>query len=418
MQIELNEEQKIAYNFMCSGLNIFITGGGGVGKSALLNYYIKRNKKNKYNIGITSTTGTSSILINGTTIHSYLGIGTGKKDVDSICDKINNNRYIKKRWLKLKTLIIDEISMLSANFFDKLEEIARKVRNNDKPFGGIQLILSGDFCQLSPVDSSNFCFEAKCWCFCVDKIVYLTKIIRQDNIIFQDCLSKIRLGEVNDNIKSLLDSRLNVELTNSFGIEPTKLFSKNFLVDSTNLSQLKKLCQKNKIYNYKMTTDFDPKIKGKYIKLIPALEILQLCKGCQVMLTYNLDLNNHLVNGSRGVVTDFSNKNGNLIPRVKFLNGIEIDIDFNTWKIEEEGKIIGVINQIPLKLGYAFSIHKAQGCSLDYAILDLSDLFDYGMAYVALSRVRNLEGLSILSINWNKIKANPKAIEFYNNLTN
>ena len=118
------------------------------------------------------------------------------------------------------------------------------------------------------------------------------------------------------------------------------------------------------------------------------------------------------------VVTDFSNKNGNLIPRVKFLNGIEIDIDFNTWKIEEEGKIIGVINQIPLKLGYAFSIHKAQGCSLDYAILDLSDLFDYGMAYVALSRVRNLEGLSILSINWNKIKANPKAIEFYNNLTN
>ena len=111
-------------------------------------------------------------------------------------------------------------------------------------------------------------------------------------------------------------------------------------------------------------------------------------------------------------------KDGNYIPIVKFLNGIELDIDFNIWKIEEEGKVIGTITQIPLKLGYAFSIHKAQGCSLDYAILDLSDLFDYGMAYVALSRVRNLEGLSILSINWNKIKANPKAIEFYNNLTN
>ena len=418
MLIELNNEQEIAYNFIKSGLNIFITGGGGVGKSALLNYYIKLNKTNKYSIGVTSTTGTSAILINGTTIHSYLGIGTGKKDVETICDKINNNRFIKRRWLKLKTLIIDEISMLSANFFDKLEEIARKVRNNNKPFGGIQLILSGDFCQLSPVNSSDFCFESNSWCYCIDKIVYLTKIIRQDNIIFRDCLSNIRLGLINDKIKLLLNSRINAELNNDYGIEPTKLFSKNVIVDSTNTSQLKKLCQKNKIYNYKLTTDFDPVIKNKYIKIVPALENLQLCKGCQVMLTYNLDLNNHLVNGSRGVVTGFSIKDGNSIPKVKFLNGIEIDIDFYTWKIEEEGKVIGIINQIPLKLGYAFSIHKAQGCSLDYAILDLSDLFDYGMAYVALSRVRNLEGLSILSINWNKIKANPKAIQFYNNLTN
>ena len=136
------------------------------------------------------------------------------------------------------------------------------------------------------------------------------------------------------------------------------------------------------------------------------------------MLIFNLDIKQHLINGSRGIVTNFVYQDGNYLPQVKFLNGKEVVIDFNTWKIEENEEILGSITQIPLKLGYAFSIHKAQGCSLDYAILDLSNLFDYGMAYVALSRVRNLEGLTITSINWNKVKANPKAIEFYNNLSN
>lgn len=418
MLIELNKEQEIAYNLICSGLNIFITGGGGVGKSALIDYYIKVNKTNRNTIGVTSTTGTSAILINGTTIHSYLGLGTGKQDVETICNKINGNRFLVRRWCKLKILIIDEISMLSASFFDKLEEIARNIRNTKKAFGGIQLILSGDFCQLSPINSSEFCFEAKSWGKCVNKTIYLQKIIRQENLTFKDCLSNIRLGIINKEIKALLDSRINAELKNEFGIEPTKLFSKNYYVDLTNVNQLRKISKDNKIYKYKLTTDFDSKIGDKYIKLIPALDNLELCKGCQVMLTYNLDLANHLVNGSRGVVTDFAYKNGNYIPVVKFLNGLEIEIDFNTWKIEEDGKIIGTITQIPLKLGYAFSIHKAQGCSLDYAILDLSDLFDFGMAYVALSRVRNLEGLSILNINWDKIKANPKAIDFYNKLSN
>ena len=166
-----------------------------------------------------------------------------------------------------------------------------------------------------------------------------------------------------------------------------------------------------------MSSDFDEIRIGVFKKLIPASDKLELCLGCQVMLTYNLDIQNHLVNGSRGIITDFEYFEGNYIPRVKFLNGIECNINFNIWSIEEEGKVIGHITQIPLRLAYAFSIHKAQGCSLDYAIIDLSDLFDYGMAYVALSRVRNLEGLSILSINWNKIKTNPKAIEFYNNIS-
>ena len=314
----------------------------------------------------------------------------------------------------LKTLIIDEISMLSAEFFDKLELLARLVRKNDKPFGGIQIILSGDFCQLSPIDSKNFCFESLSWNNVIDKVVYLTKIIRQENIEFQNCLSNIRIGKINEITKNTINNRINAKLENDFGIIPTKLFSKNFNVDFTNNSELDKLTKKNKRYVYPMNCNFvNSKNIDKYKKNISAVENLELCIGCQVMLIFNMDIKNQLINGSRGIITDFIFKNGYYIPIVRFLNGIEMEIDFHEWKIEEEEKVIGSIKQIPLKLAYAFSIHKSQGSSLDYAIIDLLELFDYGMAYVALSRVRNLEGLSIISINWNKVKANPKAISFY-----
>jgi ATP-dependent DNA helicase PIF1 len=407
----LNKDQQIAYDLIKSGSSVFITGGGGVGKSALLNYYIKNNKKKS--LGVTSTTGTSAILINGTTLHSYLGLGTGKQTAEQIASNILSNFFLKKRWERLRILIIDEISMLSGEFFDKLETVARIVRYTDEPFGGIQLILSGDFCQLPPIESDKFCFEAVSWSKCVEKVIYLTEIIRQENKNFQNCLSNIRLGYVNDEIIEIINSRINVELNNDYGIKPTKLFSKNILVDETNLNELNILTQKNKKHQYKMSVNFKNNLAEKYKKLVPAVENLEICLGCQVMLIYNLDISNHLINGSRGIVTDFIYQDGNLLPKVKFLNGIEIVIDFNVWRIEENDEIIGTITQIPLKLAYAFSIHKAQGCSLDYAILDLSNLFDYGMAYVALSRVRNLEGLTITSINWKKVKANPKAIEFY-----
>ena len=416
MVIKLNNEQESAYKYICDGFNVFITGGGGVGKSALLNYYIKLNKKKKFELAVTSTTGTSATLINGTTLHSYLGLGLGKKSIDATCEKIISNKYLKRKWDKLSILIIDEISMLSADFFDKLENVSRIVRKSNAPFGGIQLILSGDFCQLSPIDSKNFCFEAKSWSNCINKIIYLTKIIRQENILFQNCLSSIRLGTITDNTENLISSRINIKLENDYGIEPTKLFSTNNLVDSINTNYLNKLCQKNKKFSYKLDTTFDEKLKNIYKKCISVSEIVELCIGCQVMLTYNLDIENKLINGSRGVVTNFTFKDGIFIPKVKFLNGIEIDVNFNVWEIEKDDEIIGTFTQIPLKLAYALSIHKSQGCSLDYAIVDLSNLFDYGMGYVALSRIRNLEGLSIIAINWNKIKCNPKAFNFYNNL--
>ena len=161
------------------------------------------------------------------------------------------------------------------------------------------------------------------------------------------------------------------------------------------------------------TIIYNKKIKfEKFIKYSPAVQVLQLAKGCQVMLIHNLDIENKLVNGSRGVVVDFIND----LPLVRFINGQERLIDYHIWEIEDNDVKLGSIEQLPLKLGYAFSIHKSQGATLDCAEVDLGKIFEYGMAYVALSRVKDLEALTIRSMNWSKIRVHPKALAFYKSI--
>ena len=410
----LNEKQLLAFDLMCNGENIFLTGAGGVGKSHCITLF-KKHYKNKKTLGVTSTTGTSSILIGGSTLHSFLGIGLGKLDVDSLYYIIRSKKYLLKRWSSLKALIIDEVSMLNPILFDKLELLARMIKNNDKPFGGIQLILSGDFLQLPVVDTNNFCFEAESWSRCINNVVYLTDIIRQSNVSFQKCLNDIRIGNISDSTKEILNSRLGVDLINIAGIKPTRLFSLNRDVDYINNEEILKI--NNEFYRYEMTIDntgeLNESIINKLVKNCQVQEIIDLAVGAQVMLLWNMDFDRELVNGSRGIITGF---NINDIPIVKFLNGIEIEVDFYKWEILENEKIILEINQIPLKLAYSFTIHKLQGSSLDYVEIDLSNVFEYGQAYVAMSRVRNLEGLKIISIDYSKIRAHPKALEFYTKL--
>lgn len=414
--IQLRPKQMEAYNLMVQGKNIFLTGSAGTGKSAIIKMFVNMYQNVK-NIGLCSTTGTSAVLIGGTTLHSYTGIGLGKSSVEAITNVIFKKSYLRKRWNKLDILIIDEISMLSPELFDKLEEIARIVRYNNLPFGGIQLILSGDFLQLPCINSYNFCNESDSWKKCIKHFINLTEIIRQDNIEFQNCLNYIRMGEFPIKIKELIESRVGAKLNNDFGIKPTKLYSLNYDVDNINNKELNKLTKNNvEFREYEMEIIFSNNVKNKkqieenFKKFCTAPIILELCVGAQVMLLWNLDLANQLANGSRGIVIGFTS---NDIPIVRFLNGIERVIDYNTWEIEE-GDIKAI--QIPLKLAYALSIHKAQGISLDYVELDLSNIFEYGQCYTALSRVRSLEGLSIISIDWNKIIAHPKAVEFYKNL--
>lgn len=418
IMIEPIEKGKY-YGFELDGNHRFLLGNFIVThNTACIKLFIKVYKQNKI-MGITSTTGISALLFGGTTLHSFTGIGLGTSSVESIVKKIYTRPQLRKRWTDLEILIIDEISMLSPQLFDKLENIARRVRRNDEPFGGIQLILSGDFCQLPCINSDDFCFESKTWGKCIDHTVYLTEIMRQKDREFQECLNNIRIGLLPEKTIKLLNSRLNVRLKNEFGIKPTKLYSTNYSVDYINNKELDKLAKKDPdFYEYNMEFYVYPGTKNKehiiekYKKSCNAPDNLQLCIGAQVMLLWNLDTDGGLVNGSRGVVTNFIND----VPVVKFLNGRELIIEHHIWEMEENDKKVLRAIQIPLKLAYCLTIHRSQGCSLDYAEIDLSNIFESGMAYVALSRVKSIKGLSIVGIDLDKIKAHPKAVEFYKSL--
>ena len=407
------------YGFEIDGNHRFVLGNFLVThNTAVIKMFMKVYQHSRQ-IAVTSTTGTSALLLNGTTVHSYLGIGYGNGTVKSIVEKICSWSWLKKRWIELDCLFIDEISMMDPEVFDKLEEIARIVRRSVAPFGGIQIVLSGDFLQLPCVGSNNFCFEAKCWNKCIKQTVYLNEIMRQGDNIFQEVLNKIRVGKIDTEVKTVLNSRIGVKLNNEYGIKPTGLYSHNSDVDLINDEELDILASDGRqFYEYKMETVVYSGVTNKtaalekFKKYCTAPEILQLCVGAQVMLLKNLDIPNGLANGSRGVVTSFVSD----IPKVRFLNGEERIVEQNVWEIEENDKKILRAQQIPLKVAYAISIHKSQGCSLDYAEIDLSCVFEYGQSYVALSRVKSLEGLSIIDINYDYIQAHPKATAYYESL--
>lgn len=415
VSFKFNEKQKQAYELMVNRKNVFVTGPGGVGKTVVIKFFRTMNSM-KRNIGMTSTTGTSAILLAGTTLHSFLGIGYGRESVEVLYSKIMKRPHIRKRWIDLDCLIIDEISMLDPDLFDKVEILARKIRQSLRPFGNIQLILSGDFLQLPCVGTDTFCFEADSWDRCVTNTIYLTEIIRQDDKLFQTCLNKVRIATIDKEVRNLLDSRKGIVLTNEHGIKPTKLFPTNYDVDRINNMELDKLALEGvEFYQYDMDIKVVSSVSNKqavierFKKNCTAKDELQLCVGAQVMLLKNLDLDNGLCNGSRGVVTKFIDEK----PVVKFLNGQERVIMDEIWEVEENDKPILRAIQIPLKVAYAISIHKSQGDSLDYAEIDLSSIFECGQAYVALSRIKNIEGLSVIDIDYDKIKAHPKALEFY-----
>jgi ATP-dependent DNA helicase PIF1 len=439
----LTEKQELAFDALKRGKNVFLTGPAGSGKTFLLKKFIEWYKKNKEmesnKIYITATTGLSASLIEGTTIHSYSGIGTGQKDINDIYKNIIKfSSGAKKRWLETGVLIIDEISMMEASIFDKLEILAKKIRKSDDPFGGIQVILSGDFLQLPPVKSTTFCFEAISWDIVIDKVFYFDKIIRQRDEKLQEVLNNIRIGIVNDRVKSLLNSCLNKKLENTSGIIPTYLFSKRDVVLNYNTKELKKLIDEgHETHTYTAEYIFPEKkkitdeAKEFLINLINTNrginDTLTLSVGSQVMLITNQlsgltpeeasGTKNTIFNGSRGIVVGFeTGAYDKKYPIVSFLSGETLTIKPHTFEYESDKQTIGK-SQIPLILAWAITIHKAQGMSLDYLQTDIGkDIFEYGQIYVVLSRIRNIEGLSLFNIDYSKIRAHPKILSYYSDL--
>lgn len=374
-------------------------------------------------------TGAAAILINGKTLHSYLGLGLGEESSEELVSKIRLISRVNSRWKKLDILIIDEISMMSPTLLEKIDSIARTIRKSNEPMGGIQTILSGDFFQLPPVSprqSLSFCFESRRWSDIVPECIELTEIVRQSDPVFQRCLSFIRRGQCPQEVIDILESRRIPYVVDATGIEPTKLFTRNIDTETINMNRIARLEEPIKIFKaitstssgnpffFKKSDAIISRLSALLDKNVSCNTTLSLCLHAQVILLKNVDFDRHLVNGSRGVIIGFDDD----LPIVKFLNGAIETIDYQTWSIRDDDSGIQMTRkQLPLKLGYALTAHRSQGSSLDLVEVDIGKtIFEAGQAYVALSRVRSLDGLYIIDFEPSSVRAHPKVVAFYERL--
>ena len=402
------------------GHNVLISGSAGTGKSFLTRHIIRNLKQQKgaNNVGVVASTGIAASNINGTTIHAWAGIGIGDGEASALIKKARGNRMAFTRWKTARALIIDEISMLDGDLFNKLDAIGKSIRSNSRPFGGIQLILVGDFYQLPPVTvtDNGFCFESDAWREARIQKFELTEIIRQKNDTeFISILNSIRIGQCTaETENALAKCHVSVKQPPSDGIIPTKLYCMNRDVDRENAYFLEKL--DGDLRTFKAIDVFNsstpPGAESKLTELLNKKThfVLPLKIGAQVMLTKNMaDFN--LVNGSRGIVTEFAEKGA---PIVRFANGTVMQME----RTETEQKFMSskcTRSQYPLKLAWAITIHKAQGATLERAEVQVSGAFAAGQTYVALSRCTSLAGLWISGekISQRHVFTDPKVVNFY-----
>lgn len=390
--------------------NVFFTGSAGTGKTALLKHIIEKEVPLNGTY-ITASTGRAAVMISGRTLHSFAGIGLGKESVDVLKTRVSRNSAYRNRWRNCRVLIIDEISMIDAELFDKIEEIARYMKASEKPFGGIQLIVTGDFLQLPPVgkigSSPRFTFMAKSWRPCFRSVILLNKIFRQSDTEFVKILQEIRVGKLSDKGARMLRARVRAKLDCKNKVLPTKLYPYRRTASEENLRKLKLLDGDNVTYFGR--SEGNASALKIIMKSCPVGYELKLKLHAQVMLVKNLDITKGLCNGSRGVIVGFADG----YPEVQFENKRTLTIRSEKWEIKEGGRAIAAFTQIPLILAWALTIHKCQGMTVDKAVMDLSSAFECGQAYVCLSRVRSLEGLCLEEFAEESIFANKTAIKFY-----
>jgi len=441
--MELSKEQQLAFDKYVEGHNIFITGPGGAGKSALIRMIYQHAYKQFKDIHVTAMTGCAAILLNckAKTLHSWAGIGLGNGTNEQMINKIKKNKFLKAIWKGTGILVIDEVSMLSLKLFNMLNDIGKAIRGNSRPFGGIQLIFSGDFYQLPPVgnrdelETQQFCFESDDWnsVFHRDYQIELVKIFRQTDEVYSTILNQIREGKIKRKSNDILLEYVGRDFDPKLVAEPTKLFPTKNKVEQINVSKMSALhgdekeFKINYIKDLEMTkndrikrldfTDKDIQVEFDFLagNLMCDKEI-KLKLGAQVMCIINMksELGDVIIcNGSQGIITEFCTFTG--CPKVKYNNGFEMIMSRHSW---ESDKIPGIgVSQIPLILSWALTIHKSQGVTLDTAEIDVgSGIFECGQTYVALSRVKSLEGLYLTSFDAKRIRINKKVKAYYESL--
>jgi ATP-dependent DNA helicase PIF1 len=413
--------QDEALQILKTGANVFLTGEPGSGKSYAAARYVSYLRRENIPVSITASTGIAAAQLGGTTVHAWSGIGTRQRLARADLDTIARNRRVTDRIKKARVLIVDEVSMLSGQTLSAVNQVCQFVRKSNNPFGGLQVVLVGDFFQLPPVirrdgsagpeadsqdeeDNSPFAYASRTWRELDLSICYLTEQHRQTDTEFSGLLSAIRSNRCGKaDIALLASRRLGFD---SLPRGVTRLFTHNMDVDRINQAELAKIPGEPQSFHMTATGD---KLLAEGLKrgcLSP--ERLDLKKGAVVMFTKN-DPDGRFVNGTLGVVTGFDAEDGN--PVVVTRSGFTVHTKRAEWKVNEDESVKAGIEQIPLRLAWAITVHKSQGMSLDAAVMDLSHAFEFGQGYVALSRVRSLGGLHLLGWNERALKVHPLALE-------
>ncbi|KAK9153661.1 hypothetical protein Sjap_001141 [Stephania japonica] len=423
----LSEQQQQVLNAISNGQSVFITGSAGTGKTFLLQQAIEvlRQIHKPSRVFVTASTGVAACALTGQTIHSFAGIGLGLGSQRQLFCRAS--KYAESNWENADALVIDEVSMISGELFDKLDYIARNIRRSSKPWGGLQLVVTGDFFQLPPIikpsffssyPTKEFAFEAKCWSKSFDLQVELTRVFRQSDTQFVNLLQGIRRGHIDNDLVNILHQCKKKPVKYS-SVEAPRLYPRNQDVRRVNEERLRKLG--GEIVEYRaVDTGKEPWKSQLKHGIVP--DELQICLGARVMLIKNIDVKVGLVNGAVGTVIGFVESecrileaisSTGVLPKVKFDYGEEKVMEVETWHVMKGVKVCATREQVPLILAWALSVHKCQGMTLDVLHTNLSRAFGCGMVYVALSRVRSLEGLHLSGFDSSKIKANPKVLEFY-----
>ena len=400
--------QLQALRLMMDGRSVFLTGAPGAGKTYVLNEFIRLARRQGKHVAVTASTGIAATHIGGTTIHSWAGFGIADRLSEHDIARLGARANLVKRFNATDVLVIDEVSMLHGSRLDMVNQLAKRLRQSTAPFGGLQVILVGDLFQLPPISRGNsvadFAHLSNAWSELGLTICYLTEQHRvQAGDTLLDLLGAMRRGDVNELHESALQERLKIRPDTELAI--TRLYSHNVDVDTINQKYLGALQTEQKMYTMFVTGQQQK--RETLTKSILAPPELVLKKGAEIMFVANNPAKG-FVNGTRGSVIDFVGDT----PVVVTSGGREIQVEPHSWKLEEDGRVKAEATQLPLRLAWAITIHKSQGMSLDAAEIDLSRSFTPGMGYVALSRVRSMDGVYLAGINRTALVMHPLIFDF------